>query len=144
MSEPVEILVVEDYEPDSHLLELLFRRNHILNRVQVVPDGATAMDYIFARGAHSGRAAEPLPMVVIVDIRLPKVDGWEVLRQLRADPHTRNLPVIMMSGSLFERELEIAMQLGANACISKPIQIVELQEAFKKCGIAWAIATQHA
>jgi two-component system response regulator len=77
-----------------------------------------------------------------MDIRLPKVDGWEVLRQLRNDPRTQDLPVIIMTGSLYERELEIAVGLGANACISKPVQIDELCEAFKKCGLNWAITTQ--
>jgi two-component system response regulator len=140
MSQPVDILVVEDYEPDAHLLQLLFRRNHIMNEVHVAEDGSAAMDYIFARGIHAGRASEPMPMVVIMDIRLPKVDGWEVLRQLREDPRTHDLPVIMMSGSLFEKEVERAAALGANACISKPMQIEEFHDAMKKCGIAWAIA----
>src|SRR5579884_3816812 len=137
MSQPQEILVVEDYEADAHLLQLLFRRNHILNRVHVVPDGSAAMDFIFARGTFADRAAEPLPVVVFMDIRLPKMDGWEVLRQLRADPRTRNLPVIMMSGSLFDREIERALEMGANACVPKPVQLEELREAFKKCGITW-------
>lgn len=144
MSQPVEILVVEDYEADAHLLQLLFRRNHILNPVHVVSDGTMAMDFILGRGTHAARAEEPLPVVVIMDIRLPKMDGWEALRRLRADPRTRDLPVIMMSGSLFDREIERAMEMGANACVSKPVQIDELRDAFKKCGITWAIAEQHA
>src|SRR5579884_1198327 len=94
MPEPVEILVVEDYEPDAQLLRLLFRRHHISNSVHVAIDGSAAMDFIFARGRHANRASDPLPLVVIMDIRLPKMDGWEVLRQLRADPRTRELPVI--------------------------------------------------
>jgi two-component system response regulator len=143
MAEPVEILVVEDYEPDAQLLRLLFRRHHILNLVHVATDGVAALDFIFARGSHVERVSEPIPLVVIMDIRLPKLDGWEVLRQLREDARTRNLPVIIVSGTVFEQEAAKAESLGANACIPKPVTIDELVKAFKKCGILMSLTPEQ-
>ena len=140
MLQPVEILVVEDYESDAHLLQLLLKRHHILNKTHVVTDGSSALDFLFARGAYANRAGEPFPGVVIMDIRLPKLDGWEVLRQIRQNPYTRDLPVIIMSGSLLERENVTAQELGANACLSKPFNIQILRDALNKCGFSWAIA----
>lgn len=138
-----EILVVEDYEPDAQLLRVLFKRHRIQNRLHVVPDGAAALDFIFAQGAYAARASEPLPMVVILDIRLPKMDGWGVLQRLREHPQTKKMPVIMVSGSLFNKECETARQLGANACISKPVRIQDLHQAMTECKVAWAIAGQE-
>jgi two-component system response regulator len=140
MLQPFEILVVEDYEPDAHLLQLLLKRHHILNKAHAVTDGSSALDFLFARGTYSDRASEPLPGVVIMDIRLPKLDGWEVLRQIRQNPLTNDLPVIIMTGSLFEKEQQAAHLLGANACISKPIRIEALRSALNQCGFSWAIA----
>ncbi|MDB6020611.1 MAG: rcp1 [Pedosphaera sp.] len=140
MLHPAEILVVEDYEPDAHLLQLLLKRNLVANKLHVVADGREALDYVFCRGDYSARGSERLPGVIILDIRLPKMDGWEVLRQLRLDPLTNNLPVIMVSGLLLDKEVETAARLGANACIAKPIQIGALRAKLNQCGFAWMIS----
>ena len=140
MLQTVEILVVEDYEPDAHLLQLLLKRHHILNTVHTVTDGSAALDFLFARGTYARRGNEPLPGVVIMDIRLPKLDGWQVLRQIRENPRTRDLPVILLSGSLFEEEQERAKNLGANGCLEKPVKIESLRDMLNKCGFSWAIA----
>lgn len=136
-----EILLVEDYEADAFLLQIQFRRHHILNPLHLVTDGVAALDFIFARGEFAGRVNEPLPAALILDIRLPKLDGWEVLRVLRQDPRTRDLPVIVLTGSLFRKELEFAALFGAKACLAKPAHISDLRDAFDGCGLH--LATAH-
>lgn len=143
MPEPVEILIVEDYGPDAQLLLLLLKRNRIANKVQVVHDGCAALDFIFCRGAYATNSLEPLPRVVFLDIRLPKVDGWEVLSQIKRDPRTRGIIVIMLSGSLFPQELTMARQLGADGCIAKPSNAEELRQALGLCGFAWTLVGEQ-
>src|SRR3954449_11647777 len=123
MKDPFEILLVDDYEPDVQLVLRLFRKGRIANKLHVVHDGIQALDFVSCRGAFRHRTPGHPPLVVLLDIRLPKVDGWEVLRQMKADPRINGIPVVMMSGSLFAEELEKSRQAGANSCIAKPIQL---------------------
>ena len=116
---------------------LLLKRNRIANKVQVVHDGCQALDFIFCRGAYSANSFEHLPRVVFLDIRLPKVDGWEVLRQIKQDHRTRAVPVIMISGSLFLQELITARELGADGCIAKPSNTEQLRQVLVQCGFVW-------
>jgi two-component system, response regulator len=143
MTEPFEILIVEDYESDAQFALRLFQRNRIANKLQVIQDGAEAVDYVFGRGPWAGRNTAHPPLVVLLDIRLPKLDGWEVLRQLKNNPLTRGIPVIMISGSLFGDEKEQSLQLGAIECLSKPLRIVELKTALANSGLVWAMADQE-
>ncbi len=143
MPEPVEILIVEDYAPDAQLMLLLLKRNRIANQIRVLPDGCEALDFIFCRGAYSANTFENLPRVVFLDIRMPKVDGWEVLSQIKRDPRTRQMIVIMISGSLFPQELNMARQLGADGCIAKPTTAEELRQALGLCGFAWTLVGEQ-
>src|SRR5689334_2933944 len=97
MPVPFEILFIEDYEPDVKLLLLLLKRHRIMNKVHVIDNGAEALDFLFCRGKHANRITEPLPGVVLLDIRIPKVDGLEALQQIKMNPATHNVPVIMLS-----------------------------------------------
>jgi CheY-like chemotaxis protein len=142
MKEPFEILLVEDYEPDVQLMLRLFRKNRIANRLHVVHDGIQALDFVFCRGAFRQRTSGNPPLVVLLDIRLPKVDGWEVLRQIRNDPRTRQTQVIMISGSPFSAEQDKARQLNTHACLVKPVRIEDLREALASFGYVWTMVEE--
>jgi two-component system response regulator len=141
MIEPFEVLLVEDYAPDAQYLLRLLRKHLATERIQLVWNGAQALDYVFQRGVHRRSASDGLPFVVLLDIRLPKVDGWEVLRRIKADPRTSHVPVILVSGSLFDEEREKARALGAAACMLKPVHIEELQDVLAHAGLACWMAT---
>ena len=143
MPKPVDILLVEDYEPDAQLILILLKKNRIANKVQLVRDGAEALDYVFCRGAYQKRSFDHPPGVVLLDIRLPKMDGWEVLRQIRQDKRTGSIPVIMLSGSLFTPDLQKGKQLGALGCITKPMQFEKLPViCSRNTGFAWSVTGQ--
>jgi two-component system response regulator len=139
MADQFEILLVEDYRPDAQLLLRLLKKHQILNKTRVVWDGAQALDQFFGRWSGRFNSPDAPPLVIILDIRLPKVDGWEVLRRLKAGARTAAIPVIMVSGCVSDDEREKARQLGAIACLSKPVRFEELEEAFALAGFS-----QHA
>jgi two-component system response regulator len=139
MAELFEILLVEDYEPDAQLVLRLFRKSRIANKLHVVHDGIQALDFVFCRGAFHHRHFGNAPLVVILDIRLPKVDGWEVLRQIKQNLRTNGIAVLMTSGSLWSEELEKSRQMGAIGCIPKPIKLGELRAALAQAGFVWTV-----
>ncbi|HZQ47099.1 MAG TPA: response regulator [Verrucomicrobiae bacterium] len=143
MSEPVEILLVEDYEPDAQLVSILLKRNRIANKVHLVRDGGEALDFLFCRGAYHRRSFEHPPGVVLLDIRLPKLDGWEVLHRLRQDPRTSRIPVVIMSGSIYAEDMEKGKQLGALGCLSKPVPFEKLRELLTESGFVWLLLGQQ-
>lgn len=140
MTKPAEIVLIEDYEPDILLLLILLRKNRIGNKVHVIRDGAEAQDFLFGRRAHLARSLEHSPLVVLLDTRLPKVDGWEVLRQLKQEPRTRHIPVITLSGSMFTNDCEASRQLGAAGCLQKPVRFDELRLILAQFGFQWLLA----
>src|SRR5689334_14293899 len=142
MSEPVEILLVEDYEPDTQLVSILLKKNRIANKVHLVRDGGEALDFLFCRGKYTNRSFDKPPGVILLDIRLPKLDGWEVLRQLRQDPRTSSIPVVMLSGSVFAGDLEKARQFGVLGCLPKPIQFEKLRELLTESRFVWLLLGQ--
>lgn len=135
-----EILLAEDYEPDVQLALILFKKNRIGNEIHVVRDGSEALDFVFCRGAHEDRTFDNLPGVVLLDIRLPKVDGWEVLRRIKQDPRTAKISVIMASGSLFANELQKSRSLGATGCLEKPLKLDALRKSLLHAGFRWFMA----
>lgn len=139
MPKPVEILLVEDYEPDAQLIAILLKKHRIANKVHFVRDGGEALDFIFGRGARIDYGFKQSPGVVLLDIRMPKMDGWEVLRQIKQDPQTRNIPVVMLSGSLFEEDLEKARQLGVLGCLTKPVQFEKLRDLLTEAAFTWLL-----
>ena len=133
------ILLVEDNPDDEALTLRALKRNNILNEVIVARDGAEALDYLFARGAHSGRDTSKQPEVILLDLKLPKVDGLEVLQQIRQDERLRRLAVVILSSSNEERDIIAGYDLGANSYIRKPVDFNQFMEAVRQLGIYWLV-----
>ena len=133
------ILLVEDNPDDEALTLRALKRNNILNEVIVARDGAEALDYLFARGAHSEREVCKLPEVVLLDLKLPKVDGLEVLRQIRENKSTRRLAVVILTSSNEDRDIAAGYDLGANSYIRKPVDFNQFMEAVRQLGIYWLV-----
>jgi two-component system response regulator len=138
------VLLVED-NPDDEVLTLrAFAKNKITNEVAVAHDGAEALDWLFATGEHAGRDPAALPIVVLLDLKLPKVDGLEVLRRLRADPRTELLPVVILTASKEESDIVNGYQNGANSYIRKPVDFAQFIEAVRQLGIYWLMLNEPA
>jgi two-component system response regulator len=134
----VDILLVEDNASDETLTIHALEKYHIANTVHVVRDGAEALDYIFCKGAYAGRFRIN-PRVILLDKRLPKVDGMEVLRQIRADEFTRHIPVVMLTVSVEERDIVESHKLGVNSYIVKPLNFEQFSESARKLGYHWLL-----
>jgi CheY-like chemotaxis protein len=135
--EDVEILLVEDNPTDVELTIRALQRRNMANKAFVVKDGAEALEFLFASGPYSVRNVDNLPKVVLLDLKLPKMDGIEVLRRIKADPRTRTLPVVMLTSSGEERDVLEAYKLGANSYIVKPVDFSTFVQAIAELGIYW-------
>ena len=136
------ILLVEDNPDDEALTLRALKKNNILNPVTIVRDGAEALDYLFCQGAYAGRDASKPPAVTLLDLKLPKVDGLEVLRRLRADERTRLLPVVILTSSKEEQDLIGSYSLGANSYIRKPVDFTQFMEAIRQVGLFWLMMNE--
>jgi len=134
------IFLVEDNPDDVELIRLAFERNRISNEVVVASDGVEAQDYLFAVGANSKLRA--MPAVIILDLKLPKVDGLEVLRRIRANERTKLLPVVILTSSIEEQDLVTSYKLGANSYIRKPVDFNQFVEAVRELGIYWLLLNE--
>lgn len=138
----VEILLVEDNPSDVELTLHTFRRYKLTNRVQVVRDGAEALDFIFRDGGYASRGPDDQPRVILLDLKLPRVDGLEVLRRVKGDPRTRSIPVVILTSSREERDVVESYQLGVNSYIVKPVDFDQFTEAIRQIGLYWAVLNQ--
>ena len=136
------ILLVEDNPDDVDLNLRALKKNKILNRVIVARDGAEALDYLFGTGAYAGRDLSEMPQVVLLDLKLPKIDGLEVLQRLRADDRTKLLPVVIMTSSNEDRDLIESYRLGANSYVRKPVDFTEFAEAVRQLGLYWLLLNE--
>ncbi len=137
-----KILLVED-NPDDELLTLrAFKKNNISNEVVVTRDGVEALDYLFATGAYAGRDTADTPQVVLLDLKLPKMSGLEVLRKMRAEPLTKLLPVIILTTSSEESDVLSGYELGANSYIRKPVDFTQFVESVRQLGLYWLVLNQ--
>jgi two-component system response regulator len=136
------LLLVEDNSGDEELAIRALRKNNIKNEVVVARDGAQALDYLFATGAHAGRDTADLPTVVLLDMKLPKIDGLDVLRRIRADERTRLLPVVILTSSKEEKDRLAVYASGANSFVRKPIEFAEFCEAIRLLGLYWLILNE--
>jgi two-component system response regulator len=136
------ILLVEDNPDDAALTLRALKRSHLMNPITVARDGVEALDFLFARGVYSERTSQPLPTLVILDLKLPKLDGLAVLKAIRADERTRFLPVVILTSSKEEQDLISGYTLGANSYVRKPVDFAEFLEAAKVLGIYWLMINQ--
>jgi CheY-like chemotaxis protein len=138
------ILLVEDNPDDEALTLRALKKNNIRNQVVVARDGVEAIDYLFGAGSHSGRDVTVLPQVVLLDLKLPKVDGFEVLRRIREGEHTRLLPVVILTTSNEEQDRLKGYGLGANSFVRKPVEFDRFIEAVRQLGLYWLILNEGA
>lgn len=135
------ILLAEDSQKDVELTLAALEEHNLINKVDVVPDGAEALDYLYCRGKYRDRAPEP-PVVVLLDLKMPKVDGLEVLRTIKQDPQLRALPVVMLTSSREERDLVESYKVGVNAYVVKPVEFQRFVHAIKDLGAFWAVINE--
>lgn len=137
------IVLVEDNANDEELTLRAFRKSNISNRVVVLRDGAEALDYFFSRGRYAERPTE-VAQVVLLDLKLPKIDGLEVLRALRADDRTRLIPIVILTASAEDQDLVRGYGLGANSYVRKPVDFTQFVEAVRQLGLYWLVINQAA
>ena len=136
------ILLVEDNQDDEELALLAFHKGQVMNEVVVARDGVEALDYLFATGPHSGREVSKLPQLMLLDLKLPKVDGLEVLRRIRADLRTSRLPVVILTSSREEEDLIRGYDLGANSYVRKPVAFDQFVAAVRQLQMYWLVLNE--
>lgn len=142
MSHRVDILLVEDCVEDAELTIRALRRSKIVNDIQVVEDGVEALDLIFCRGSHQDRTFSDPPRLVLLDLKLPRLGGLEVLRAIRADERTRAIPVVIFTSSKEERDVIDGYKLGVNAYAQKPVDFEQFAEIVRQIGMFWMLINQ--
>ncbi len=135
----VEILLVEDNTTDAELTIRALRKRNLTNRLEWVKDGAEALEFIFATGKYAERNKNNIPKVILLDLRLPKVDGLEVLQKIKSDERTKKIPVVILTSSQEEKDITKSYNLGANSYISKPVEFENFSETVAKLGFYWML-----
>lgn len=138
----IEILLVEDNKDDVELTLHALRKENLANNIHVVRDGEEALDFLFCTGVHENRSFDHPPKLVLLDLKLPKVDGMEVLKRLKADARTRTIPVVILTSSREERDLVNTYGLGANSYIQKPVDFEQFRDTVKRVGFYWLLINQ--
>lgn len=136
------VVIVEDNPDDVELTKRAFLKNKIANELVVFTDGREALDFLFCEGKYKDRNPLDVPQLILLDVRLPKIDGLEVLRMLRADGRTKYLPIVILTGSKEDRDLVDAYKHGANSYIRKPVDFKEFQETIRELGLYWLILNE--
>lgn len=136
------ILLVEDNPDDVKLTERALNKAHVLNKLVVAKDGAEALDYLFGTGNWADRDLSTMPQVVLLDLKLPKIDGLEVLRRIRADRHTKLLPVVILTSSKEEKDIISGYAMGANSYIRKPVNFNQFVDSVRQLGLYWLILNE--
>ncbi len=140
--DPIDILLVEDNPQDAELAIRALKGRNLANRLLVVEDGAEALDFIFCRGRYDDRQMTHPPKVILLDVRLPKLNGLEVLREIKADPQTRSIPVVMVTSSREDPDIKAAYELGANSYVVKPVEFDAFTDAMSSLGLYWLLVNQ--
>ncbi|WP_147652888.1 response regulator [Vulcaniibacterium gelatinicum] len=138
-AQPVEILLVEDSRPDAEMTLRTLRKKGIANHIEWVRDGVEALEYLFREGAHAGRP-DGQPRLVLLDLKMPRMDGLQVLERMKADPRTRTIPVVMMTSSREEADLLESYRLGVNSFVVKPVDFAEFAETVAQVGMYWMLS----
>ena len=141
-STQVDILLVDDSQEDVDLALHALRAEHLANSIFVARDGEEALDFLFCRGPHAERSFEHPPKIVMLDLKLPKVDGMQVLKEIKNDARTKTIPVVMMTSSKEERDRILGYDLGVNSYLQKPVDFDEFRKVIKLLGMYWAVVNQ--
>ena len=141
-SKEVEILLVEDNETEAELIMRALKKNNLANKMFWVRDGAGALDFIFATGIYSVRRTCIAPKVIMLDLRLPKISGMEVLRRIKNDEHTKTIPVVVLTSSKEDRDVTESYKLGVNSYISKPVEFEEFVKVVSEMGLYWLLVNR--
>jgi len=139
----VDILLVEDSQEDCDLALRALRRERLVNNIFVVRDGEQALNFLFCSGAYADRDHEDPPKLVLLDLKLPKVNGMEVLKQVKSDPRTRHIPVVVMTSSKEERDQAVSYNLGASSYIQKPVDFEQFRQAVRSTGLYWLVLNER-
>ena len=136
---PIEILLVEDNDADAELALHALHKSQLANHIERARDGEEALDFLFCRGAFSDRTFDDAPRLILLDLKLPKVDGLQVLQQIKTDPHTRAIPVIILTSSKEERDVVNGYLNGVNSYIQKPVNFADFQNVVRQLGMYWLL-----
>jgi two-component system, response regulator len=139
---PMEVLLVEDNPNDVELTLHALKKNNVANPIEVVRDGAEALDFFFCTGAYAGRDPSVVPKVVLLDLKLPKVNGLEVLRRIKADERTNKIPIVVLTSSREDRDIHECYELGVNSYIVKPVDFSQFTEAVRHLGLYWLLLNE--
>ena len=142
MTQEVEILLVDDNASDVELTVRALRRHKLANSIHIAEDGQEALDFVFCRGPHAGRSLGAPPKVIFLDLKMPKVDGIDVLRAIRGDARTKMIPVVILTSSKEQRDIVEGYKLGVNAYIQKPVDFEEFRRVIEQMGLFWLVVNQ--
>ena len=143
MTPEVEILLVEDNASDAEMTIAALKKNNLANKLLHVKDGAAALDFIFAEGEYEGRNIENKPKVILLDLKMPKVNGIEVLQKIRSDERTKNIPIVVLTSSKEDPDIKKCYDHGVNSYVVKPLEFDEFQKAISDLGLYWMIVNQQ-
>ena len=143
MNEEIQILLVEDSLSDAEMTIDALKKNKLANQLLHVRDGAAALDFIFAEGEHADRQIKQKPKVILLDLKMPKVNGIEVLQKIRADERTKTIPVVVLTSSKEDPDIKKCYELGVNSYVVKPVEFDEFQKAISEVGLYWMIVNQQ-
>ena len=141
-SEMVELLLVEDNPQDLEMTQRALKKANLANRIQVARDGAEALEFVFCEGPHAGCKLADGPKIILLDLKLPKIDGLEVLKRIKGDPRTKLIPVVVLTSSKEQRDVVESYQLGVNSYIVKPVNFERFAEAVRDLGFYWLLLNQ--
>lgn len=143
MNHNIEILLVEDNSSDAEMTIEALKKNNLANKLLHVKDGAMALDFIFAEGKYTGRQVEDIPRVILLDLKMPKINGIQVLQRIRADERTKNIPIVVLTSSKEDPDIKSCYDLGVNSYVVKPVEFEEFQKAISSLGLYWMIVNQQ-
>jgi two-component system response regulator len=143
MDHGIEILLVEDNSSDAELTIRALKKNNLANKLIHLQDGAEALDFIFAKGVYAGRQMSQGPRLILLDLKMPKVDGIEVLREIKSDERTKNIPVVVLTSSKEDPDIKTCYSLGVNSYVVKPVDFESFVKAVSNLGLYWALLNQY-